>query len=103
MPLSKLIFLTKCNCMSEKALDMVSDNGDYYFSEEGFYLRMYGGSEVPSLLPKYATDYVVHKEVVRQLYIDKMENFLFDQKKAVYPPLPFYIGSYKFTKVKSAP
>ena len=29
--------------------------------------------------------------------------FLFDQKKAVYPPLTFYIGSYKFSKVKSAP
>ena len=24
-------------------------------------------------------------------------------KKAVYPPMPFCIGSYKFSKVKSAP
>ena len=23
-------------------------------------------------------------------------------KKAVFPPLPFYIGSYKFTRVKNA-
>ena len=28
---------------------------------------------------------------------------MFDIKKYVYPPLPFCIGSYKFTKVKSAP
>ena len=48
-------------------------------------------------------DYVIHKEVVRQLYIDGVGNFLFDQKKVVYPPLPFYVGSYKFSKVKSAP
>ena len=27
----------------------------------------------------------------------------FHQKKVVYPPLPFYVGSYKFSKVKSAP
>ena len=27
---------------------------------------------------------------------------MFDQKKDVYPPVPFYIGSYKFSKVKSA-
>ena len=41
--------------------------------------------------------------MVNQLYINGIGNFLFDQKKAVYPPLPFYIGSYKFSKVKSAP
>ena len=63
---------------------------------------MYGGSRAPSLLPRYANDYVVHKEVVRHLYIDGVQNFLFDQKKVVHPPLPFYIGSYKFSKVKSA-
>ena len=63
---------------------------------------MFGGTRAPSLLPRYATDYVVHKEVVRQLYIDRIGNFLFYQKKVVYPPLPFYVGSYKFSKVKSA-
>ena len=41
--------------------------------------------------------------MVRQLYINGIGNFLFDQKKAVYRPLPFYLGSYKFSKVKSAP
>ena len=48
-------------------------------------------------------DYVIHKEVVRQLYIDGVGNFLFEQNKVVYAPVPFYIGSYKFSKVKSAP
>ena len=62
---------------------------------------MYGGSIAPSLLPKYAIDYVVHKEVVRQLYIDGVGNFLFEQKKAVYPAVPFFLGSYKFSKVKN--
>ena len=46
--------------------------------EEGLYLRMFGGTRDPSLLPKYTTDYVVHKEVVRKLYIDGVGNFLFD-------------------------
>ena len=63
---------------------------------------MYGGSRAPSLMPKYATYYVVHKEVVRQLFIDGVGNFLFDMKKTAFPPLPFCIGSYKFTRVKSA-
>ena len=84
--------------MSEEALKVVQDNGHYYLTEEGLYLRMFGGTRAPSLLPKYATYDVIHKKVVRQLYIDGVGNFLFEQKKAMYPPVPFYIGSYKFSK-----
>ena len=102
MPLYKLIFLTECDCMSENTLEVVEENENYYLSEEEFYIRMYGGSKAPSLFPNYATDYIVHTEVVRQLYIDGIGNFLFDQKKVVHPPLPFYIVSHKFSKVKSA-
>ena len=62
---------------------------------------MYGGTRAPSLLPKYATDYIVHREAIRQYFLDGFGNFLFDMKKAIYPPMPFYVGSYKFSKVKS--
>ena len=65
MPLYTLIFLVECNCMSKEALNIVQDNGHYYLTKEGFYLRMFGGSRAPSLWSKYATDYVIHKEVVR--------------------------------------
>ena len=78
MPLYTLIFLTKCNCMSDESLEVVKSNENYYLTEEGLYLRMYSGSRAPSLLPKYATDYVIHKEAVRQLYIDGIGNFLFE-------------------------
>ena len=77
MPLYRLIFLTECDCMSEKALKIVQDNGHYYLTEEGLYMRMFGGTRAPSLLPRYATDYVVQKEVVRKLYIDGIGNYLF--------------------------
>ena len=64
---------------------------------------MYGGTRASSLLPRYAIDYIVHKEAVRQLFLDGFESFILDMKKAVYPPMPFCIGSYKFLKVKIAP
>ena len=102
MPLYTLIFLTECNCMSEEAFKVIQEFGDYYLTNDGLYVRMYGGSRAPSLLPKYATDYVLHKEAVRQLYIDGVGNFLFEHKKAVYPAVPFFIGSYKFSRVKQA-
>ena len=57
----------------------MEENDNYYLSEEGLYIRMLGGPRAPSLLPKYATDYIVHKEVVRKLYIDGIGNFSFDQ------------------------
>ena len=77
--------------------------GDYFFSEEGTYLKMYGGTKSPLLLPKYEIDYIVHKEEVRQLSLDGFRSFLFDMNKVVFPPLPFYVSSYKFSKVKGTP
>ena len=71
-------------------------------TEDGLYVRMYGGSRSPSLLPKYATDYVLHKEAVRQLYIDGVGNFLFEHKKETYLAVPFLLGSCKFSIVKQA-
>ena len=88
--------------MSEGAIESIKEYGDYFFSEEGMYLRMYGGTKAPSLLPKYAIDYIVHKEAVRQVLLDGFRNYLFDIKKAVFLLVPFYVGSYKFNRVKSA-
>ena len=85
MPLYTLIFLTECNCMSEEAFKVIEEYGDYYLTKEGLYIRMYGGSRAPSLLPKHANDYVLHKEVVRQVYINGVGNFIFKHKKAAYP------------------
>ena len=81
----------------------MKEYGDYFFSEEGTYIRMYGGTKALSLLPKYSIDYIVLKEAVRQLFLNAFGNHLFDLKKDVFPPLPFYVGSYKFSKFKSAP
>ena len=102
MPLYTLIFLTECNCMSVEAFKVIQEFGDYYLMEDGLYVRMYGGSRAPSLLLKYATDYVLHKEAVRQLYIDGVGNFLFQHKKEMYPTVRFLLGSYNFSRVKQA-
>ena len=101
MPLYTLIFLEECNCMSEEAFKVMQEYKNYYLTEEGLYVRMYGGSRAPSLLLRYVTDYVLHKEAVRQLYIDGVGNFVFEQKNAVYPVVPFSVGSYKFSRVKN--
>ena len=100
MPLYTLIFPIECNCMLEEAFKVIEEYGNYYLTAEGMYIRMYGVSREPSLLPKYATDYVLHTKVVRKVYIDGVGRFLFEHKKAAYPAIPFWLGSYKFSKVK---
>ena len=67
MPLYTLIFLEECNCMSAEAFKAMQEYGNYYLTQDGLYVRMYGGSRAPSLLLRYAIDYVLHKEDVRQL------------------------------------
>ena len=93
MPLYNLIFLTECNCMSEEAFKVIEEHANYYLTNEGMYIRMYGCSRAPSLLPQYATDYIVHKEAVMQVYLDGVGRFLFEHKKEAYPAIPFRMGS----------
>ena len=38
-----------------------------------------------------------------QLFLDGFRNYFFDLKKVLFPSMPFYVDSYKFSKVKSAP
>src|SRR5713226_6578416 len=89
MPLYTLIFLKECDCMSEEALQVIEEYVDYYLTKDGLYFRIFGGSRSPSLLPKYATDYVIHKEAVRQVFLDGIGSFLFEHKNTAYPPFPF--------------
>ena len=86
--------------MSEEAFKVIEEHGNYYLTEEGMYIRMYGFSRAPSLLPRYASDYVVHKEAVRQVYLDGVGSFLFEHKNTSYPAIPFWIGNYKFAIIK---
>ena len=89
--------------MSEDAMQVIDEYGDYFLTDNGMYIRMFGGSKTPFLLPKYATNYIIHKEAVSQVYIDGVGHFLFQYKKTAYPSLPFKLGNYKFANVKQAP
>ena len=92
MPLYKLIFLEECPCLSEGYLESFREYGDYFFIEEGTYFKMYGGTKAPLLLLEYATDYIAHKEAVRQLFLNGFGSHLFDLKKVFLPTLTLICG-----------
>ena len=73
-------------------MESIKEFGDYFFTKEGTYLRMYGGTRTPSLLPKYAIYYIVLQEAFRQVFLDGFGIHLFDIKKAVFPLVPFLRG-----------
>ena len=56
IPMYQLVFLEECKCLSKGDLYSIKEFGDYFFSKEVTYLRMYGGTKAPSLLPRYAID-----------------------------------------------
>ena len=70
IPLYWLIFLKEPNFLYDNVMEVISEYGDYYFSQEGTYIRMYGCSRAPSLFPKYAIDFVFHKEVFRKVFLN---------------------------------
>ena len=76
--------------MSKEAFKVIEEYGSYYLTEEGMYIRMYGGSRAPSLLPKYTIDYVLHKEAGRKVYLDSVGSFLFEHKREHF--LPYLSG-----------
>ena len=60
------------------------------------------GSEPPSIMPKYVTDYVVLREITWQSFINGIGYALNKNKKASWPPLLVVVGAYRFGKVKEA-
>ena len=102
IPLYWIIFLKEPNNLSRNAMVVISAYGHYYFSQEGTYIKMYGCSWAPSLLPRNETDFVANKEVVRKVFINGIDSYLHDMKKTTFPLFPFYIREYKVSKVKGA-
>ena len=102
IPLYWIIFLKEPNYLYRNAMVVISVYGEYYFSQEGTYIKMYGCSWAPSLFPRNETDFVVNKEVVRNVFINGIGSYLHDMKKTTFPLFLFCIRSYKFSKVKGA-
>ena len=52
MTLYTLIFQKECDCMSEEAMQAIGEYADYFLTENGMYIQMFGGSKAPLLLQR---------------------------------------------------
>jgi hypothetical protein len=88
--------------MTEKAMQLISTIGDWYVTENGTYIRVFGATKAPHLLPKLIPDKLAIQEVAYQTLLRGVGASLARDKKAPWPALPLYIGYYGLGNVKAA-
>jgi hypothetical protein len=70
--------------------------------EHDTYIRIYRATKAPHLLPRFVPDKLVLQEVAYQTVINGVGEFLYQDKKSIWPLLPLWIGSYSFATTKQA-
>jgi hypothetical protein len=88
--------------MIDKAQAIVKRIGDWYLLEYGTYLRIYRATKAPHFLPNFIPDKLVLQEIAYQTIVHGVGATLYRDKKAIWPPLPLWVGSYSFEYVKEA-
>jgi hypothetical protein len=92
IPLYHLIFYS-CTYMTEKTSGHCKEKSDLYLLEYGTYIRVYGATKVPHLLPKFVSDWLVLQEITYQTVIHGVGTTLYRDKNSIWPPLPLWVGS----------
>ena len=70
---------------------------DWFFMEEYIVLRFYGSMVEPCKLPMHVIERVFALEYIRQMESEK-RLFNGQQKKMIFPSLPFAIGALTFER-----
>jgi len=70
--------------------------------ENGTYIIIYDVMKPPHLLPRLVHDKKILQEVAYKTIIHGVGGMLYRSKKAIWPPLPLYIGNYLFENTKHA-
>jgi hypothetical protein len=82
---------------------LISYIGSWYLQEDCTYLRIYGATATPHLLPKYVLDRVVLGEVAYQTVLQGFNaSLLKEVKKNIFIPYNFSLGHYFLKDPKHA-
>jgi hypothetical protein len=69
--------------MTDKAHAIVKRIGDWYLLEYGTYIRIYGATKAPHLLPKFFLDKLVLQDIAYQMVIHGVGATLYRDKKSI--------------------
>jgi hypothetical protein len=89
-----LLFRKECPRLSEEAKKVISKVGHWYLDERETYIRVFGATGAPHLLPIYVPDRLVLGEICYQTILQGYNATLVKDKKRAFIPYGFHIGFY---------
>jgi hypothetical protein len=80
--------------LSDEAKKVIAKVGHWYLDEQETYIRVFGATGAPHLLPIYVPDRLVLGEICYQTILQGYNETLVKDKKWVFIPYGFHIGFY---------
>jgi hypothetical protein len=89
-----ILFKKECPRLSVAAKKMISKVGHWYLDEHDTYIRVFGATRAPHLLPVHVLDRLVVGEICYQTILQGYNATLVKDKKRAFIPYGFHIGFY---------
>jgi len=84
--------------LSDEAMQVLSNIGDWYIEKDFTYIRIYGATAAPHLLPKFVLDRLVLREIAYQTILHGFNAFLVKEKLKSFISYSLYIGRPQHNK-----
>lgn len=94
IPLHHFLTGTITCCMFENARVVLSEIGDWFVTKKFTYIRIYGATKAPHLLPKIVTEHMVLTKIIYQTYCHGMGSVFHRKRSHLWPCFPNTIGDY---------
>jgi len=94
LPLHQIIFNKKAPRFSQEAATHLLTVGKYFIEEWFTYIRAFGITSDPHVLPLYVSDKLLAREIAYQTMGKGLTKFLKDEKKSLWPSFPVKCGSF---------
>jgi hypothetical protein len=89
-----IIFKKECSRLSMKAKKMIAKVGHCYLDKRSIYIRVFGATEAPHLLPDHVPDRLLMGEICYHTILQGYNATLVKDKKRAFIPYSFHVGFY---------
>jgi hypothetical protein len=88
--------------ISSGAIKSLRGIGDWYMKKYYTFVRIFGATRPPHLLPKYVPNKLLAREITYQTVEKGATTYLSEKNKKYWPIFPLHIGSYSLQNKKQA-
>jgi hypothetical protein len=89
-----ILFKKECPKVLVVAKKLISKVGHWYLDEHATYIRVFGATRAPHILPAHVPDRLVIREICYQTIFQGYNATLVKDKKQVFIPYEFHVGFY---------